>query len=67
MNVSQNFVYLPPRCERSSIYKGLMHPLLEIGSSVLDPHCVGLSELEKVQKYACRMKMRNHPEEDDGQ
>ena len=46
---------------RASAYKGLVRPVLEYGSSVWDPYCVGLNdELEIVQKRAARFVTRNY-------
>ena len=40
---------------KESAYKGLVHPILEYGSSVWDPQSILLQdELEKVQKRAAR-------------
>ena len=51
------FVFLPSRCERSSLlkYGPMVRPILEYGSTVWDPHCKGLKdELENMQKRAAR-------------
>ena len=44
------FVFLPSRCERSSLKKSMVRQILKYGSTVWDPHCNGLNdELENVQ------------------
>ena len=46
---------------REAAYKGLVRPILEYGSSVLDPHYEGLIDnLEKLQKCAARFVTRNY-------
>ena len=43
-----------------ALYKGLVRPVLEYGSSVWDPHTHGLQEeLEKVQNRAARFVTGN--------
>ena len=50
-----------PRDVNESAYKGLVHPILEYGSSVWDPKSILLSdELEKVQKRAARFVTGNY-------
>ena len=46
---------------KEAAYKGLVQPVLEYGSSVWDPHTLGLQEeLEKVQNRAARFVMGNY-------
>ena len=46
---------------KEAAYKGMMRPILEYGSSVLDPHTGKLQEeLEKVQNRAARFVTRNY-------
>ena len=46
---------------KEAAYKGMVHPILEYGSSVRDPHYDGLNdELEKVQKRAAWFVTRNY-------
>ena len=50
-----------PQGVKESAYKGLLHPVLENGSSVWDPSGVLLQEeLEKVQKRAARFVTGNY-------
>ena len=47
--------------EAAYIYKGMVRPILEYGSSVWDPYYYGLYvELEKLQKRAGRFVTRNY-------
>ena len=40
--------------------KSMVRPIVEYGSTVLDPHCNGLNDdLENVQKCAARIVTRN--------
>ena len=49
-----------PRDVKESAYKGLVHPVLEYGSSVWDPQSILFQdELEKVQKRAARFATGN--------
>ena len=46
---------------KEAAYKGMVHPILEYGSSVWDPHPDKLQEeLEKVQNRAARFVTRNY-------
>ena len=46
---------------KEAAYKGMVHPILEYGSSVWDPHPDKLQkELEKVQNSAARFVTRNY-------
>ena len=46
---------------KEAVYKGLVRPVLEYGSSVWDPHTHGLQEeLEKVQNRVARFVMGNY-------
>ena len=46
---------------KEAAYKGLVRPVLEYGSSVWDPHTLGLQEeLEKVQNRAARFVTGNY-------
>ena len=46
---------------KEAAYKGMVRPILEYGSSVLDPHPDKLrKELEKVQNRAARFVTRNY-------
>ena len=46
---------------KEAVYKGLVRPVLEYGSSVWDPHTHGLQEeLEKVQNRAARFVTGNY-------
>ena len=46
---------------KEAVYKTLVRPILEYGSTVWDPHCKGLNdELENVQKRAARFVTRNY-------
>ena len=46
---------------KEAAYKGMVHPILEYGSSVWDPHADKLQEeLEKVQNRAARFVTRNY-------
>ena len=46
---------------KEAAYKGMVHPILEYGSSVWDPHTDKLQEeLEKVQNRAARFVTRNY-------
>ena len=46
---------------KEAAYKSLVRPILEYGSTVLDPHCNDLNiELENVQKRAARFVTRNY-------
>ena len=50
-----------PQDVKESAYKGLVHPVLEYGSSVWDPSSILLQEeLEKVQKRAARFVTGNY-------
>ena len=50
-----------PQDVKESAYKGLVHPVLEYGSSVWDPSGIPLQEeLEKVQKRAARFVTGNY-------
>ena len=44
-----------PQDVKEAAYKSMVQPILEYGSTVLDPHCNGLNdEMENVQKRAAR-------------
>ena len=46
---------------KEAAYKGMVHPILEYGSSALDPHFYMLQEeLVKVQNRAARFVTRNY-------
>ena len=46
---------------KEAAYKGMVRPILEYGSSVLDPYTAKLQEeLEKVQNRAARFVARNY-------
>ena len=46
---------------KDTAYKGMVHPVLEYGSSIWDPHYDGLNDgSEKVQKRAARFVNRNY-------
>ena len=46
---------------KEAAYKGMLHPILEYGSSVWDPHPGKLQvELKKVQNRAARFVTRNY-------
>ena len=46
---------------KEAAYKGMVHPILEYGSSIWDPHTDKLQEeLEKVQNRAARFVTRNY-------
>ena len=46
-----------PQDVKEAAYKSMVHPVLECGNSVLDPHYDSLNdELEKVQKRAATLK-----------
>ena len=49
-----------PQDVKESAYKGLVHPVLEYGSSVLGPLILLQEELEKVQKRAARFVAGNY-------
>ena len=50
-----------PQNVKEAAYKGMVHPILEYGSSVWDPHTGKLQEeLEKVQNRAARFVTRNY-------
>ena len=50
-----------PQNVKEAAYKGMVHPILEYGSSVWDPHPDKLKEeLEKVQNPAARFVTRNY-------
>ena len=50
-----------PQDVKESAYKGLVHPILEYGSSAWDPQSILLQdELEKVQKRAARFVMGSY-------
>ena len=50
-----------PQDVKEAAYKGLVHPVLEYGSSVWDPHTKCLQEeLEKVQNHVARFVTRNY-------
>ena len=50
-----------PQNVKEAAYKGLVHPILEHGRSVWDPHYYKLQEeLEKVQNRAARFVTRNY-------
>ena len=52
---------------KRAAYKGMVRPILEYGSSVLDPHTQKLhDELEKVQNRAARFVTRNYVYETRG-
>ena len=44
---------------KEAAYKGLVRPVVEFGSSVLDPYALGLQE-KKVQNRAARFVTRNY-------
>ena len=49
-------MYSFPPAVKEAAYKGLLQPVLEYGSSVLDPHTHGFQgELEKVQNRAAKV------------
>ena len=49
---------------KETAYKGLMHHILEYGSSLWDPHSVNpKEELEKVKKRAARFVTRSYSTE----
>ena len=55
----RNLFSCPPDVKEAA-YKGLVRPVLEYGSSVWDPHTLGLQEeLEKVQNRAARFVTGN--------
>ena len=46
---------------KEAAYKGMVHPILEYGRSVWDPHPIKIQEeLEKVQNRAARFVTRNY-------
>ena len=46
---------------KEAAYEGMVRPILEYGSSILDPHPDKLQEeLEKVQNRAARFVTRNY-------
>ena len=50
-----------PQNVKEAAYKGMVRPILEYGSSVLDPHLDKLQEeMEKVQNRAARFVTRNY-------
>ena len=50
-----------PQNVKEAAYKGMVHPILEYGSTVWDPHPERLQEeLEKVQNRAARFVTRNY-------
>ena len=50
-----------PQIVKKAVYKGMVRPILEYGSSVWDPHTDMLKEeLEKVQNRAARFVTRNY-------
>ena len=54
-------VFSCPQNVKEATYKGMVHPILEYGSSVWDPHLEKLQEeLEKVQNPAARFVTRNY-------
>ena len=56
----RNLYSCPPDVKEAA-YKGLMQPVLEYGSSVWDPHTLGLQEeLEKVQNRLARFVTGNY-------
>ena len=56
----RNLYSCPPDVKEAA-YKGLVQPVLEYGSSVWDPHTLGLQEeLEKVQNRVARFVMGNY-------
>ena len=56
----RNLYSCPPDVKEAA-YKGLVRPVLEYGSSVWDPHTLGLQEeLEKVQNRAARFVTGNY-------
>ena len=59
---SRDELYIPaPQEVKEAAYKGLMHPILEYGNSVLDPPGVVLQEdLESVQKRTARFVTGNY-------
>ena len=55
------FLFSCPQIVKEAAYKGMVRPILEYGSSVLEPHPDKLQvELEKVQKRAARFVTRNY-------
>ena len=58
--VSRNFHKCPPRTKEHCI-KALVHPILNYGSSVWDPHTQSnISKLEKINKRAARFVTGNY-------
>ena len=58
--VSRNFHKCPPRTKEHCI-KALVHPILNYGSSVWDPHTqCNISKLEKINKRAARFITGNY-------
>ena len=50
-----------PQDVKEAAYKSMVRPFLEYGSTVWDPHCIGINdELENVQKRAARFVKRNY-------
>ena len=59
----QNLLSCPQHVKEAT-YKCLVQPILEYGSSVWDPHCIGLNgELENVQKRAARFVTKHYRHE----
>ena len=57
----RNLYPCPPDVKEAAYIKGLVRPVLEFGSSVLDPHTHSLQEeLEKVQNRAARFVPGNY-------
>ena len=53
--------YTCPQDVKEAVYKSMVRPILEYGSTVWDPHCNGLNdELKNVQKRAARFVTRNY-------
>lgn len=54
-------LYSCPKNEKEAVYKGLVHPVLEYGSSVWDlPGVVLQEELERAQKRSARFVTGNN-------
>ena len=50
-----------PQDVKEAAYKSMVRPIPEYGSTVWDPHCIGLiDKLENVQKRAARFVTRNY-------
>ena len=53
--------FFSPQNVKEAVYKSMVRPILENGSTVWDPCCNGLNDkLENVQKHAARIVMRNY-------